>query len=911
MLSYCNNQSNLSVPWVNDGFSPCFFVTLTSAVLAAIAVIAGGAQMYIYYKFATRLNTINWQMPALRRLYYLQFALFIGACVEPIVLLILRSTTISDKRLDGVDILEASSGTVSWLFIAILVYLECRYQLPSIPTRGHGLVILGFVTLSFAIESLALLSWFSPLWWWTTSWPGRDIELGFWCWRFVCAVGLFALCIAAPGTMRPPSSTTGQTSSQASSDDVNALLGAEAGGANVHDSGSGSQPVSTWQGLLRKVRMLWPFIWPRGSFLLQLCVIICVGLLVAGRVVNLFTPIYYKKIVDSLTVKSVNTSVTLTDGQYVATVNGIEFRWDFILIYVGLWFLQGGGLGSTGVLNNARSFLWTWVQQYTTRSVQVRLFSHLHGLSLRWHLARKTGGVLRIMDRGTNSVNSLLNYIVFSILPTICDIIIAIVYFLTVFNAWFALIVFLTMTIYLVATIVLTEWRTKFRRDMNVLDNEMNSRAVDSLLNFETVKYYGAEEFEVNRYRSAIRDYQKMEWVSNSTLNLLNTVQSVVITVGLLSGTLLCAWYVYDGRGLTVGDYVLFSTYIIQLYTPLNFFGTYYRMIQQSFIDMENMFDLLKETQEVKDDGNASDLVVTKGMIEFNNVVFYYQPTMPILKGITFVVPPGQTYALVGPSGAGKSTIIRLLFRFYDIQSGVIKIDDQDISKVKQNSLRRLIGVVPQDTVLFNNDVMYNVRYGRVTASDDEVFNAARTADIHDRILSFPDGYKTLVGERGLKLSGGEKQRVAIARTVLKAPQFVLLDEATSALDTQTERNIQSALAKVCENRTTLIVAHRLSTIIHADQILVLKDGEIVERGTHEELLSNENGIYSSMWQQQQTRRADEESVGTESESEAAAEPLPTPKLPSDTSHAAPAQHGGGGHGFTNTSYGHGHGHGH
>ncbi|ELU17805.1 hypothetical protein CAPTEDRAFT_221936 [Capitella teleta] len=517
-----------------------------------------------------------------------------------------------------------------------------------------------------------------------------------------------------------------------------------------------------------------------------------------------------------------------------------------------------------GFLNNMRSFLWIWVQQYTTREIEVKLFEHLHGLSLRWHLSRKTGEVLRVMDRGTSSINNLLNYIMFNILPTFADIGIAIVFFLTAFNAWFALIIFVAMFLYLLATISLTEWRTKFRREMNILDNERNSRGVDSLLNFETVKYYNAEEFEVNRYRDSILKYQacaihKIEWVTTASLNLLNSVQNIIISAGLLVGSLLCAYYVYEGsHGLTLGDYVLFATYIIQLYAPLNWFGTYYRMIQQAFVDMENMFDLLKEEQEVKDDPDALELNVPKGMIEFSNVSFHYTPAQPILQNVSFVVPPGQTYALVGPSGAGKSTIIRLLFRFYDVQSGNIKFDGQDITKVTQKSLRRAIGVVPQDTVLFNNTIQYNVRYGRVTAEDEEVEAAATAADIHERIMGFPDKYETMVGERGLKLSGGEKQRVAIARTVLKAPEIVLLDEATSALDTQTERNIQTSLAKVCERRTTLIVAHRLSTIIHADQILVLKDGEVVERGTHEELLELD-GMYRDMWGQQQSRGDDTE----------------------------------------------------
>lgn len=366
---------------------------------------------------------------------------------------------------------------------------------------------------------------------------------------------------------------------------------------------------------------------------------------------------------------------------------------------------------------------------------------------------------------------------------------------------------------------------------MNLADNETRARSVDSLLNFETVKYYGAEQYEVEAFRDAILRFQAEEWRSNITLNILNTVQNVIICTGLLSGSLLCVHLVVDVGELTVGDYVLFASYIVQLYVPLNWFGTYYRAIQKNFVDMENMFDLLREDQEVIDAPNAGPITVKRGAVEFNNVSFGYLPERLVLKNVTFSVPPGKTIALVGPSGSGKSTIIRLLFRFYDVETGSIIIDGQNIKTVSQESLRRAIGVVPQDTVLFNNTIRYNIKYGRLTATDADVIEAARGADIHDKILTFPDAYDTQVGERGLRLSGGEKQRVAIARTLLKAPQIALLDEATSALDTQTERNIQEQLDKMCSNRTTIIVAHRLSTVIHADEILVLREGEIIERG--------------------------------------------------------------------------------
>uniref|UniRef100_A0A8C8M7M9 ATP-binding cassette sub-family B member 6 n=1 Tax=Oncorhynchus tshawytscha TaxID=74940 RepID=A0A8C8M7M9_ONCTS len=594
---------------------------------------------------------------------------------------------------------------------------------------------------------------------------------------------------------------------------------------------------STWHDFGQKVRLLVPYMWPRGSMLLQGLVLLCLCLLGLERVINVFVPIYYKNIVNEL-----------TDGSSWKTLATT------VCVYVLLKFLQGGGAGASGFVSNLRSFLWIRVQQYTNRVVQVRLFSHLHSLSLRWHLGRRTGDVLRSIDRGTSSINSLLSYIVFSIFPTIADIVISIIYFITYFNAWFGLIVFVCMFLYLTLTIIITEWRTKYRRDMNTQDNNAKSKAVDSLLNFETVKYYNAENYEVNRFEDAILKYQISEWKTQASLAFLNQTQNLIIGSGLLAGSLLCAYFVQEGK-FKVGDFVLFGTYIIQLYTPLNWFGTYYRMIQSSFIDMESMFKLFTEEEEV-----ILKLVINDQLF---GVYGRFSIGKEILKDVSFTVQPGQTVALIGQSGCGKSTILRLLFRFYDVQGGCIRIDGQDISKVKQVSLRAHIGVVPQDTVLFNDNIRNNIRYGRISASDHEVEEAAIAADIHEKIQTFPEGYDTQVGERGLKLSGGEKQRVAIARTILKAPQIILLDEATSALDTQTERNIQASLTKVCSNRTTIVVAHRLSTIIGADQILVLSDGQIAERGRHDELLAKE-GLYCDMWMKQQQAQDSDSASDTE-----------------------------------------------
>ncbi|XP_050195949.1 ATP-binding cassette sub-family B member 6 isoform X1 [Myiozetetes cayanensis] len=815
LMGYCEGNSSIAQAWVQQGFQPCFFFTLVPAVLLSVCLLLGALQYACYARFGRAMEP---KYIPRSPLYRGQVLLSLLLALQPFGGLLWQGVGLG--RLYGYMLLHACLWALSWGCAIALLQLEHTRVLAHDRTRGHGTVLLLFWALAFAAENLTLVCWRSPLWWWALEDTNQKVQFGFWLLRYVCTFMLFVLGMKAPGLPHKPYMLLVNEEERDVENSQPLLTDA-------------SRTTSTWKDFRRKLRLLVPYMWPRGNHLLQGLVLFCMALMGLERAINVFVPIYYKNIVNELTVGAPWHTLAWT-----------------VCSYVGLKFLQGGGAGSTGFVSNLRTFLWVWVQQFTDRQLQVQLFAHLHGLSLRWHLGRRTGEVLRSVDRGTSSINSLLSYIVFSIVPTIADIVISIVYFTSVFSAWFGLIIFVCMSLYLTLTIFITEWRTKYRRDMNTRDNDAKSRAVDSLLNFETVKYYNAESYEVNRFNEAIVKYQVSEWKVNASLGLLNQTQNLVIGLGLLAGSLLCAYFVTENK-LQVGDFILFGTYIIQLYTPLNWFGTYYRMIQKSFVDMENMFELLHEEQEVKDVVNAGDLHLEAGKIEFENVHFSYMDGKEILHDISFSVMPGQTLALVGPSGSGKSTIIRLLFRFYDVRGGCIRIDGQDISQVKQVSLRAHIGVVPQDTVLFNDTIANNIRYGRILATDQEVQEAAQAADIHDRILSFPDGYNTQVGERGLKLSGGEKQRVAIARTILKGPRIILLDEATSALDTETERHIQASLAKVCTHRTTIVVAHRLSTVVGADQILVLKDGHIVERGRHEELLQK-GGVYAGMWLQQQ-----------------------------------------------------------
>ncbi|KAF8891689.1 hypothetical protein BD779DRAFT_1512462 [Infundibulicybe gibba] len=583
----------------------------------------------------------------------------------------------------------------------------------------------------------------------------------------------------------------------------------------------------SWSEIWRRIKRLSPYLWPSNSKSLQLLAAVCIIILLFGRVINIALPFVLAGLLRAFESTSENSP------------------WPFLFGYVALRFLQGsGGLAAI------RDAFWAPVMQYSDREMSQLSFDHLLNLSFAWHTRRKTGEILRVLDRGA-AINHTLELILFNIIPTFIDIFIALVVFCLVFGWVLALVIFLVMFAYVSASVILTQWRTKIRRRMN--DRDVITRGIhtDCLINYETVKYFGGEDHEGARYREALREYQALEYKVIISLNILNLVQNFIITLGLLVGSMIVALRVTTGQSDS-GDFVMFITYITQLYGPLNQLGYIYRSVNQSLIDTEKLLTLLNEPTEVNDKPNAPDLIVTDGEIEFENVSFSYDGRSTALNAISFKVPKGSSVALVGDSGAGKSTILRLLYRFYDLREGEgrILIDGQDIRGVTQKSLRQAIGVVPQDSVLFNSSIAYNIGYGKFGSSLDEIEAAARSAQMHERILSFPEGYDTKVGERGVRLSGGEKQRVAIARTLLKNPPILLLDEATSALDTSTEKDIQKALQNLVRGRSSLSIAHRLSTIASADLILVLRDGQIVEQGSHKELLGLD-GVFASMWADQ------------------------------------------------------------
>jgi ATP-binding cassette subfamily B protein len=582
---------------------------------------------------------------------------------------------------------------------------------------------------------------------------------------------------------------------------------------------------------LQVIRNLMPYIWQ-----FKFRVIITLLCLISAKVANLGVPIVLKKIVDTL-------SITTTSQA-------------LLVIPVSLILAYGLLRLSASLFGELRELIFAKVTESAVRKVGLQVFNYVHALSLRFHLSRQTGGMTRDIERGTRGIQSLISYSLYSIIPTLIELFMVLGYFFFVYDIWFVVITLIALTCYIIFTIVVTEWRTNFRRQMNDLDSKANQRAVDSLINFETVKYFGNEQYEALRYDENLKNYAQAAVKSQKSLAILNFGQQTIIGIGLICILGLASSGVAKGT-MTIGDLVLVNVLMIQLYIPLNFLGVLYREMKQSLADIDRMFGLLETHQEIADKPNAYPLLVKSPALGphviFKDVSFHYEANRQILNNVSFEILPGETTAVVGHSGAGKSTLSRLLFRFYDVQQGAILFDGQNIQDVQQATLRQVVGIVPQDTVLFNDTIGYNIAYGKPSASQIDIESAAKSAQIHEFIEKLPDAYQSAVGERGLKLSGGEKQRVAIARTLLKQPALLIFDEATSALDSETERTIQNELNDLARNRSTLIIAHRLSTITHAHQILVMEEGEIIERGTHEALIKL-GQRYAEMWRVQQSQ---------------------------------------------------------
>ncbi len=602
------------------------------------------------------------------------------------------------------------------------------------------------------------------------------------------------------------------------------------------DSSSQIPPDSQQQrGDWGTIKTLLPYFWAY-----KWRVILALTLLVGAKLANIGVPVVLKHIVDSLTITAGNPAAIM-------------------VLPVSLLLAYGALRLSTTAFTELREFVFIRVTQRAVRTIALQVFRHLHALSLRFHLNRQTGGVTRDIERGTRAVSSLVSFALFSIVPTLLEIALVLIYLSTHYDIWFSIITFSALVIYITFTIVVTEWRTHFRRTMNELDSKAQSKAIDSLLNYETVKYFSNEEYEAARYDLGLQSYEDAAVRSQSSLSLLNTGQSLIIATAVTLILWRATQGVIDGS-MSLGDLVLVNSFMLQLYVPLNFLGVLYREIKQSLADMEKLFSLLEQNKEVADQEHAQALQISEqqgAAIRFSAVNFSYESKRQILFDVDFTIPAGSTTAVVGHSGSGKSTLSRLLFRFYDIQSGTIQIQGRDIRSYTQSSLRNAIGIVPQDTVLFNDSIAYNIAYGRPDASHEEVVAAAKAAFIHDFVESLPDGYQTTVGERGLKLSGGEKQRVAIARTLLKNPAILIFDEATSALDSHSEQMIQAQIKEIARSRTSLVIAHRLSTIVDAQQILVMDQGRIIERGTHQQLME-QRGKYAQMWERQQSGMTDD-----------------------------------------------------
>ncbi len=597
-------------------------------------------------------------------------------------------------------------------------------------------------------------------------------------------------------------------------------------------------PRSDWGTLRKLLPYLWRYRWRVG---------LALAFLIGAKVANVGVPLLLKELVDALALKP---------GEAAA----------LLVVPVGLLIAYGALRLSTSLFTELRELIFAKATEGTARSISLQVFRHLHALSLRFHLERQTGGMTRDIERGTRAVHSLISYSLYSIFPTVVEVAMVLTLLAVKFDAWFAGITVIALVLYVAWTVGVTEWRTKFRKQMNELDSTAHSKAIDSLLNYETVKYFNNEDFEARRYDESLERLRRAALKSQGTLSLLNTGQQLVIATALVAMLWRATEGVVAGR-MTLGDLVMINAFMIQLYIPLNFLGVLYREVKQSLTDLDKMFGLLEREREVADAPGARPLEVREGTVRFEGVSFAYEPARPILRDLSFEIPAGRTVAVVGPSGAGKSTLARLLFRFYDVSGGRITIDGQDLREVTQASLRAAIGIVPQDTVLFNDTVEYNIAYGRPGATRAEVEAAAKAAHIHDFIAGTPKGYDTMVGERGLKLSGGEKQRVAIARTLLKNPPVLIFDEATSALDSANERAIQAELESAAAGKTTLVIAHRLSTVVGAHEILVMEQGRIVERGRHADLVAR-GGRYAQMWRLQQSGAQKNTETNTETASD-------------------------------------------